>query len=197
MSSHEDCTADNVDESIDNILDLPDGFEAEMLPDDSQVRSVIADEPDGESGVAGRPDRPDQQPVPDSDVRCIIAGEPDLSGVEEITGSSDDDWRQIFSASAHMSNRGAVESFNDSFQQDAEQSFLYVTPLKESNVEDLVEGIIEDQSHTLTQLTPMQVGVLQPSETSQVGVFQPSETSQVGEGTADTVHSKRYSHKYT
>ena len=58
MSSHEDCTADNVDESIDNILDLPDGFEAEMLPDDSQVRSVNADEPDGESGVAGRPTDP-------------------------------------------------------------------------------------------------------------------------------------------
>ena len=179
MSSHEDCTADNVDEPIDTILDLPDVFEAEMLPVDSQVRSVIADEPDGESGVAGRPDRPDLQPVPDSEVRCIIAGEPDLeSAVEERTGSSDDEWN-IFSAK--LRNRGAVDSFNDSFQQDAERSFHYVTPLKELNTEDLVEGIIEDQSRTLTQLTPLQVGV-----------FQPSETSQVGEGTADTVHSKRY-----
>ena len=179
MSSHEDCTADNVDEPIDNIFDLPDGSEEELLPVDSQVRCIIADEPDVESGVAGRPDRADLQPVPDSEVRCIIAGEPDLeSGVEEITGSSDDDWN-IFSAK--LPNRGAVESFNDSFQQDAERSFHYVTPLKESNAEDLVEGIIEDQSRTLTQLTPLQVGV-----------FQPSETSQVGEGTADTVHSKRY-----
>ena len=134
MTSHEDCTADNVDEPIENILDLPDGFEAEMLPD-----------------------RRDQQPVPDSDVI-----------------SSDEDWeRQIFSA--QLSNRGAVHPFEDSFHQDAERSFQDVTPLEESFVEDVVEGIIEDESYSIIQLSPMQVG----------------------EGTADTVHSKRYVHKYT
>ena len=152
MSSHEDCTADNVDEPIDTILDLPDVFEAEMLPVDSQVRSVIVDEPDGESGVAGRPDRPDLQPVPDSDVI-----------------SSDEDWeRQIFSA--QLSNRGTVHPFEDSFHQDAERSFQHVTPLEESFIEDVVEGIIEDESYSIIPLSPMQVG----------------------EGTADTVHSKRY-----
>ena len=134
MTSHEDCTADNVDEPIENILDLPDGFEAEMLPD-----------------------RRDQQPVPDSDVI-----------------SSDEDWeRQIFSA--QLPNRGAVHPFEDSFHQDAERSFQDVTPLEESFVEDVVEGIIEDESYSIIQLSPMQVG----------------------EGTADTVHSKRYAHKYT
>ena len=134
MTSHEDCTADNVDEPIENIPDLPDGFEAEMLPD-----------------------RRDQQPVPDSDVI-----------------SSDEDWeRQIFSA--QLSNRGAVHPFEDSFHQDAERSFQDVTPLEESFVEDVVEGIIEDESYSIIQLSPMQVG----------------------EGTADTVHSKRYVHKYT
>ena len=144
MTSHEDCTADNVDEPIENILDLPDGFEAEMLPDRL-------------SGVAGGPDRRDQQPVPDSDVI-----------------SSDEDWeRQIFSA--QLSNRGAVHPFEDSFHQDAERSFQDVTPLEESFVEDVVEGIIEDESYSIIQLSPMQVG----------------------EGTADTVHSKRYAHKYT
>ena len=55
MTSQQDCTADNVNEPNENILDLPDGFEAEMLPDRL-------------SGVAGGHDRPDQQPVPDSDV---------------------------------------------------------------------------------------------------------------------------------
>ena len=133
MTSHEDCTADNVDEPIENILDLPDGFEAEMLPD-----------------------RRDQQPVPDSDVI-----------------SSDDDLeRQIFSAHP---NRGAVHPFEDSFHQDVERSFQDVTPLEESFVEDVVEGIIEDESYSILPLSPMQVG----------------------EGTADTVHSKRYAHKYT
>ena len=144
MTSHEDCTADNVDEPIENILDLPDGFEAEMLPDRL-------------SGVAGGPDRCDQQPVPDSDVI-----------------SSDEDWeRQIFSA--QLSNRGAVHPFEDSFHQDAERSFQDVTPLEESFVEDVVEGIIEDESYSILPLSPMQVG----------------------EGTADTVHSKRYANKYT
>ena len=134
MTSHEECPADNVDEPIENIPDLPDGFEAEMLPD-----------------------RRDQQPVPDSDVI-----------------SSDEDWeRQIFSA--QLSNRGAVHPFEDSFHQDAERSFQDVTPLEESFVEDVVEGIIEDESYSIIQLSPMQVG----------------------EGTADTVHSKRYAHKYT
>ena len=133
MTSHEECPADNVDEPIENIPDLPDGFEAEMLPD-----------------------RRDQQPVPDSDVI-----------------SSDDDLeRQIFSAHP---NRGAVHPFEDSFHQDAERSFQDVTPLEESFVEDVVEGIIEDESYSIIQLSPMQVG----------------------EGTADTVHSKRYAHKYT
>ena len=134
MTSHEECPADNVDEPIENIPDLPDGFEAEMLPD-----------------------RRDQQPVPDSDVI-----------------SSDEDWeRQIFSA--QLPNRGAVHPFEDSFHQDAERSFQDVTPLEESFVEDVVEGIIEDESYSIIQLSPMQVG----------------------EGTADTVHSKRYAHKYT
>ena len=133
MTSHEECPADNVDEPIENILDLPDGFEAEMLPD-----------------------RRDQQPVPDSDVI-----------------SSDEDWeRQIFSAHP---NRGAVHPFEDSFHQDVERSFQDVTPLEESFVEDVVEGIIEDESYSILPLSPMQVG----------------------EGTADTVHSKRYAHKYT
>ena len=170
MTSHEDCTADNVDEPIEpieNILDLPDGFEAEMLPD-------------GLSGVAGGHDSPDQQPVPDCDVI-----------------SSDEDWeRQIFSA--QLSNRGTVHPFEDSFHQDAERSleeslvedvdegiedsfhqdaersFQHVTPLEES-IEDVGEGIIQDESYSIIPLTPMQVG----------------------EGTADTVHSKRYAHKYT
>ena len=133
MTSHEECPADNVDEPIENIPDLPDGFEAEMLPD-----------------------RRDQQPVPDSDVI-----------------SSDDDLeRQIFSAHP---NRGAVHPFEDSFHQDVERSFQDVTPLEESFVEDVVEGIIEDESYSILPLSPMQVG----------------------EGTADTVHSKRYAHKYT
>ena len=83
-SSHCDCC-------LDNILELSDGFEKDLVPVDSQVRCIIADEPDVESGVAGRPDRADLQPVPHSEVQCIIAGEPDLeSGVEEITGSNDD-----------------------------------------------------------------------------------------------------------
>ena len=133
MTSHEECPADNVDEPIENILDLPDGFEAEMLPD-----------------------RRDQQPVPDSDVI-----------------SSDDDYeRPIFSAQLP---RGAVHPFEDSFHQDVERSFQDVTPLEESFVEDVVEGIIEDESYSILPLSPMQVG----------------------EGTADTVHSKRYAHKYT
>ena len=59
MSSHEDWTADNVDEPLDNILQLPDGFEEELEPVDSQVRCIIADEPDVELGVAGRPDTAD------------------------------------------------------------------------------------------------------------------------------------------
>ena len=201
MSSHEDCTADNVDEPLDNILQLPDGFEEELEPVDSQVRCIIAEEP-VESGVEGIPDRADNvdepldihqlpdrfeeelEPVPDSQVRCINAEEPDVeSGFEEIPDSSDDDWN-IFSA--NLPNRGAVESFNNSFQQDAERSFSYVTPLKESNPDDLGDGIIDDHPRTLTQLTPL-VSPLQ------VGVFQPSETSQsVGEGTAETVHIKRY-----
>ena len=88
--------------------------------------------------------------------------------------SSDEDWeRQIFSA--QLPNRGAVHPFEDSFHQDAERSFQDVTPLEESFVEDVVEGIIEDESYSILPLSPMQVG----------------------EGTADTVHSKRYAHKYT
>ena len=157
-----------MNEPNENILDLPDGFEAEMLPD-------------GLSGVAGGHDSPDQQPVPDCDVI-----------------SSDEDWeRQIFSA--QLSNRGTVHPFEDSFHQDAERSleeslvedvdegiedsfhqdaersFQHVTPLEESFIEDVVEGIIEDESYSIIPLSPMQVG----------------------EGTADTVHSKRYAHKYT
>ena len=174
MTSHEDCTADNVDEPIENILDLPDGFEAEMLPDRL-------------SGVAGGPDRRDQQPVPDSDVI-----------------SSDEDWeRQIFSA--QLSNRGAVHPFEDSFHQDAERSFQDVTPLEESFVEDVVEGI-EDSFHQDAERSFQDVTPLEESFVEDVveGIIEdesysilPLSPMQVGEGTADTVHSKRYAHKYT
>ena len=51
-SSHCDCC-------LDNILELSDGFEEDLVPVDSQVRCIIADEPDVELGVAGRPDTAD------------------------------------------------------------------------------------------------------------------------------------------
>ena len=163
MTSHEDCTADNVDEPIENILDLPDGFEAEMLPD-----------------------RRDQQPVPDSDVissdddleRQIFSAHPNRGAVHPFEDSFHQDAERSFQDVTPLEEsfvEDVVEGIEDSFHQDAERSFQDVTPLEESFVEDVVEGIIEDESYSIIQLSPMQVG----------------------EGTADTVHSKRYAHKYT